>query len=80
MNILYYYLLQYLPATLVFLFVLVVQIDVTSAPMAHYVLFCNALAVYMRSTPSLFTGFDVSGNTYRYILRAFLTLNSNMEL
>ena len=39
-NILYHILLRYLPATALFLFVLIVQIDITSAPMA---LLCSVL-------------------------------------
>ena len=76
-NILYYCLLQYLPATIVFLLVLIIQIDVTSAPMSHYVLFCNALVVYFRMASSGFlTTFGLHGTTNRFILRAFLMLSS----
>ena len=76
-NILYYCLLQYLPATIVFLLVLIIQIDVTSAPMAHYVLFCNALVVYFRMASfSFLTTFGLHGTTNRFILRAFLMLSS----
>ena len=75
-NILYYCLLQYLPATIVFLLILLVQIDVTSAPMAHYVLFCNALVIYFRTGFGFLTSYAVPGITNRYILRAFLMFNS----
>ena len=54
-NILYYILLQYLPATIIFLLVLLVRINVTAAPMAHYVLFCNAVAVYLRTHSGYYT-------------------------
>ena len=74
-NILYYCLLQYLPATIIFLFILVIQIDVTSAPMAHYILFCNALMIYFRTGYSFFTSSGSPGSTKWYILRAFLMLN-----
>ena len=74
-NILYYCLLQYLPATIVFLFILLVQIDVTSAPMAHYVLFCNGLVAYLATGFGFLTSFGVPG-TNRYILKAFFMLNS----
>ena len=76
-NALYYCLLQYLPAMIVFLLILLVQIDVTSAPMAHYVLFCNALVIYFRMGFGLVTGFGVPGTTNRYILRVLLI---HMEL
>ena len=77
-NILYYLLLQYLPATIVFLLVLVVRINVTSAPIAHYVLFCNAVAVYFRSHTGYFTIILFALTSYWYInlLRAFFTLNA----
>ena len=48
-NILYHIILRYLPATAVFLFVLIVQIDITSAPMALYVLYCNALVLFFQT-------------------------------
>ena len=75
-NVLYYCLLQYLPATIVFLLILLVQIDVTSAPMAHYVLFCNALVVYFKMAFGFLTSYAVPGTTNRYFLRAFLMFNS----
>ena len=40
-NILYYLLLQYGPSTLIFLLVIIFRPNITSAPMLHYVLFCN---------------------------------------
>ena len=40
-NILYYLLLQYGPSTLIFLLVIIFRPNITSAPMIHYVLFCN---------------------------------------
>ena len=47
-NIVYYLLLQYLPTTILFVIVIVFRISITSAPMAHYVLFCNALVFLFR--------------------------------
>ena len=75
-NVLYYLLLQYLPATIIFLFFLLVRINVTSAPMAHYVLFCNGLMVYFRTNNGSYTLFALTKTSQRYILRAFLTLLS----
>ena len=74
-NILYYILLQYLPATITFLVILLFRINVTSAPMAHYVLFCNALVVFFQDHDSFFTQI-LSNAPYPYILKTFLTLNS----
>ena len=77
-NILYYFLLQYVPATIIFLLVLLVKINVTSAPMAHYVLFCNFVAVKFRSPYGYYKIFSFTETSYKYniILRAFLTLNA----
>ena len=72
-NILYHILLRYLPATVVFLFVLIVQIDVTSAPMALYVLYCNAFFRTPLGYPIMFA---FSTTSYKYILKVLLTLNS----
>ena len=47
-NIVYYLLLQYLPTTILFVVVIVFRISITSAPMAHYVLFCNATVFYFK--------------------------------
>ena len=73
LNILYYILLQYLPATIIFLLILLAQIDVTSAPMAYYILFCNAIVICAKTPGGFFTTFMTS---YKYLLRAFLSLNS----
>ena len=75
-NILYHILLRYLPATAVFLFVLIVQIDVTSAPMALYVLYCNALVVFYQTPLGYPIMFAFSTTSYKYILKVLLTLNS----
>ena len=48
MNILYYILLQYLPSTLMFILVIVFRPNITSPPMATYVLFCNCTVLYCR--------------------------------
>ena len=75
-NILYHILLRYLPATAVFLLVLIVQIDVTSAPMAHYVLYCNALVVFFQTPSGCLITFAFSTTSYKYIMKVLLTLNS----
>ena len=48
-NILYYLLLQYGPSTLIFLLVIIFRPNITSAPMLHYVLFCNFTLFVSRS-------------------------------
>ena len=55
-NILYYIILQYLPATIIFLLILVIQIDLTSS--------------------GFLTIFGLHGTINRFILGAFLMLNS----
>ena len=75
-NILYHILLRYLPATAVFLLVLIVQIDVTSAPMALYVLYCNAVVVFCQTYFGLRITFAFSTTSYKYIMKILLTLNS----
>ena len=75
-NILYHILLRYIPATAVFLFVLIVQIDVTSAPMALYVLYCNGLVVFFQITNGYLVTFAFTTTSYKYIWKILLTLNS----
>ena len=53
-NILYYLLLQYGPSTLIFLLVIIFRPNITSAPMLHYVFFCNTAVLYVRSALSLY--------------------------
>ena len=47
-NILYYLLLQYRPSTLIFLLIIVFRPNITSAPMVHYVLYCNFMVFAFR--------------------------------
>ena len=53
-NVVYYLLLQYLPSTILFLVVILFRWNVTAAPMAHYVLFCNLMAIYLKSLLSFY--------------------------
>ena len=65
-NIVYYLLLQYLPITLLFLVVLLLRLNVTAAPMAHYVLFCNLIVFYCRFALPFYT--ELYGTSNIYIL------------
>ncbi|CAI8037480.1 hypothetical protein GBAR_LOCUS20960 [Geodia barretti] len=47
-NIFYYFLLQYLPSMVMFLIVIIFRPNITSGPMANYVLFCNFSVIYFR--------------------------------
>ena len=49
-NIVYYLLLQYLPTTILFVAIIVFRFNITSAPMAHYVLFCHILVLVFKSS------------------------------
>ena len=55
MSILYYILLQYLPSTLIFLLIIVFRPNITSSPMATYVILCNCTVLYSRIFFWLFT-------------------------
>ena len=57
-NILYYLLLQYGPSTLIFLLVIIFRPNITSAPMIHYVLFCNFTVFVSRSSLLLYAQSD----------------------
>ena len=65
-NIVYYLLLQYLPITLLFLVVILLKLNVTAAPMAHYVLFCNLLVFYCKFVLVFYT--ELYGTSNIYIL------------
>ena len=65
-NIVYYLLLQYLPITLLFLVVLLLRLNVTAAPMAHYVMFCNLTVFYCRFVLPFYT--ELYGTSNIYIL------------
>ena len=76
-NIAYYLLLRYLPTTILFVLVLLFRISMTSAPMAHYVLFCNALTMYFKLPVGLYTTFGFRHNIHAHaVIRAFMSLNS----
>ena len=47
-NVVYYIFLQYLPSTLISLLVIIFRPNITSGPMANYVLFCNLSVIYFR--------------------------------
>ena len=57
-NILYYLLLQYGPSTLIFLLVIIFRPNITSAPMIHYVLFCNFVVIASRFSLLLYAQSD----------------------
>ena len=49
-NIVYYLLLRYVPMTILFVAIIVFRIIIVSAPMVHYVLFCNGLVMFFKTS------------------------------
>ena len=76
-NVVYYVLLQYLPSTLLFLVVIVFRLNITEAPMAHYILFCNVVVLYCKSVVSFYTSLFATSRAYiSILLKCVLTLNA----
>ena len=74
-NILYYLLLQYVPTTIMFLIIIVFRVSIVSAPMAHYVLYCNVMMLFLKTKAGLYI--FATQNTYASIfIRISLTLDS----
>ena len=72
-NIVYYLLLQYLPTTILFVAIIVFRFNITSAPMAHYVLYCDILVLVSKSSAGQVTNFSHSYS--QKLTSIFLTLN-----
>ena len=76
-NVLYYILLHYTPATIIFLLILLVQMDViTSAPILYYILYANARVVYLETPDGFSTYVAFTGQHYKYTMRAVFILHS----
>ena len=73
-NILYYLLLQYLPNTIMFLAIIVFRINITAAPMVHYVLFCNAVVIYIKSFAGGYANFVNTVNNGKLVVKVFSSL------
>ena len=54
-NVVYYLLLQYLPSTILFLVVILFRLNVTAAPVAHCLLFCNLIVICILCEVTPFT-------------------------
>ena len=75
-NILYYLLLQYVPTTIMFLVIIVFRVNIVSAPMAHYVMYCNVLILSLKANAGFYIISAIT-NTYALVfIRICLTLNS----
>ena len=73
-NILYYLLLQYLPNTIMFLAIIVFRINVTAAPMVHYVIFCNTVVIYIKSFAGGYANFVNSAINENLVYKVFSSL------
>ena len=67
-NVAYYLLLQYLPTTLLVLAVIVFRLNVTAAPMAHFVLFCNIIVLFNKFIVGVYTGINGTSNLGKLVL------------
>ena len=79
-NILYYLLLQYLPNTIMFLAIIVFRINITAAPMVHYVLFCNIIVLiigfFSGEYSNIMLSLEHKYSYIKYILKIFLTMKA----
>ena len=75
-NALYYVLLHYLPATIIFLFIVIAQVDITSTPFAYFILYSNAWVVYLHTPDGFSTYLGFTGQHYKYTLRVVFILHS----
>ena len=74
-NIVYYLLLQYLPTTILFVAIIVFRFNITSAPMAHYVLYCDALVLVLKASAGSFANFLLTHHHVYKFISIVLTLN-----
>ena len=73
LNILYYLLLQYAPATLIFLGIILQRITLVSPPMAYFVLYCNIVHMSLKRDVAFYF---LYASTNTYVIRVLKTLNS----
>ena len=76
LNILYYLLLQYAPATVIFLVIIVLRITLVSPPMAHYVLYCNIMHVVLKCNVAFYFLYASTNTHVTTVIRVLMTLNS----
>ena len=73
-NIVYYLLLQYLPTTILFVAIVVLRLNITTAPMAFYVLYCNGLTMCTKIS-SIGTAFLHTTSIFSSAVRVVSVLN-----
>ena len=71
--LLYYFLLQYVPVTIIFLAILWSRYSIVSPPMAHFVLYCNIVQVVLRTNLGQYCIF---GGSHTLVVRLLFTVNS----
>ena len=76
LNILYYLLLQYAPATVIFLVIILLRITLVSPPMAHYVFYCNIMHILLKRDVAFYFLYTSSNTYVLIVIRVLLTLNS----
>ena len=76
LNILYYLLLQYASATIIFLTVTLFRISLVSPRMGHYVLYCNFIQVLLAYDVGLYALYASTNTHVMIVIRLLLTLNS----
>ena len=73
LNLLYYFLLQYVPVTIIFLAILWSRYSIVSPPMAHFVLYCNIVQVVLRTNLGQYFIF---AGPHTLLVRLLFTVNS----
>ena len=76
LNILYYLLLQYGPATVIFLVIILLRITLVSPSMAHYVFYCNILHVVLKRYAAFYFLYASNNTHVTTVIRVLITLNS----
>ena len=73
LKLLYYFLLQYVPVTIIFLAILWSRYSIVSPPMAHFVLYCNIVQMVSKTNLGQYCIF---AGTHTLVVRLLFTLNS----
>ena len=76
LNILYYLLLQYAPATVIFLIIILLRITLVSPPMAHYVMYCNMIYMCLKLIAGFYFLYTSDNAHVMIVIRVLFTLNS----
>ena len=73
LNLLYYFLLQYIPVTIILLAILWSRYSIVSPPMAYFVLYCNIVQVVLRT----YLGqYFIFAGPHTVLVRLLFTVNS----